>query len=110
MKKIVYCIYGVWAIACIVLKIMGIISWWVALSPVWLPLALALVLLGGIFLFGDVAERLKIHAERKEPDSCANCLFGLTAKYSEDGKCLGEALNSDVVRGKVCKTYQRNRI
>lgn len=110
MKRIVYCIWAVWAIACASLKIMGVISWWWALSPLWMPLAVVFSILLCVFVFSLIVTWREKRKEEKTPDSCATCLFGKTAKYSEDGKCLGEACDGDnIARGMLCKYYQRYR-
>lgn len=108
IKIIAISLYALWVGASAGLKITGIVdSWYITLSPIWLPLAVALVLSIALLVVPDALVRWVKAQEAKNPPSCANCLFGKTAKYAEEGKCLGEALDENIARGEVCKYYQK---
>ena len=106
MKISAYIAYGVWVILCIVAKILGA-SWWVATSCVWLPVAVILTVTLGLTASVDIGKWLKIRQIKKTPNSCENCLFGKTAKFDAEDKCLGEKLEETIHRPTVCKYYRR---
>lgn len=108
MKIICYTMYALWAVAAIVLKILGLVSWWVATSFVWLPLGIVLSVLTFINFSVFVGRKLKESEDAKIPDSCQTCLFGVTKEYAENGKCLGETLNEGHEYGKLCSCYKRH--
>lgn len=108
MKKICYALYGLWIVSAIVLKILGLVSWWVATSWLWFPLAMVLTFLVGVNLAVGIGNRLKRKEEEKIPDSCEVCLFGKTKEYAENGHCLGETLDPDHPYGTLCKCYKRH--
>lgn len=108
MKKLVYSIAVAWVILASCSKFLGA-SWWVALSWIWLPLGVALVIAIGLTLSVDLGKWL---SERgAEPDACENCLFGITAQFDKEGKCLGETLSEvngeSIKRPALCKYYKR---
>lgn len=108
MKKICYALYGLWIVSAIVLKILGLVSWWVATSWLWMPLAMVLTFLVGVNLAVGIGNRLKRKEEEKIPDSCEVCLFGKTKEYAENGHCLGETLDPEHPYGTLCKCYKRH--
>lgn len=108
MKILCYSLYGLWAVSAIVLKILGLCSWIVALSWLWFPLAIILCFLTFINASVWIGGKLKEREEAKIPDSCSVCLFGQTASYSPDNKCLGEVLDESCKMGTLCKCYKRN--
>lgn len=110
MQKISYIAYALWAAACLVLKILGLVSWAVALSWLWFPAALVVTFMTGVNLTVLIGRRIKEKEEAKIPDSCETCLFGQMSEYSADGKCLGCELNPEWQYGHVCETYKRNII
>ena len=107
MRIATYIIYGLWAILAILAKILLGASWWVGLSWLWLPLAVLFVIVAGINLSVDIGKWLKIRSIKKDPNTCDNCLFGMTAKYDDEGKCLGEKLEETIKRPTLCKYYRR---
>lgn len=106
MKAYNYIIYALWVILAIVAKILGA-SWWVALSPIWFPVGVIFVILLGLNLSVDIGKFLKIRQIKNTPNTCENCLFGMTAQYDENGKCLGETLDESIKRPSVCKFHKR---
>ena len=72
-------------------------------------LAIVAVLMFGLNLSVDIGKYLKIRAIKQNPDTCDNCLFGMTAQYDKEGKCLGETLDESIKRPHLCKFYQRHR-
>lgn len=56
---------GLLGIAFVVLKLCGVIhwSWWWVLSPWWVSLAIAIVILGGYFAYAFIKDTIK---ERKK--------------------------------------------
>lgn len=108
MKKICYALYGLWIVSAIVLKIIGLVSWWVATSWLWFPLAMVLTFLVEVNLAVGIGNRLKRKEEAKIPDSCEVCLFGKTKEYAENGHCLGETLDPEHPYGTLCKCYKRH--
>jgi len=108
MKSYIYIIYALWVALAIVLKILGE-SWWVALSPVWLPVGVIITILLALNFSVDIGKTLKRKKAKADPDSCENCLFGITASYNADGKCMGETLDKGITRPHLCKFYQRHR-
>ena len=108
MKAYNYIVYALWVILAIVAKILGA-SWWVALSPIWFPVGVIFVILLGLKISVDVGKILKRKKAKADPDSCENCLFGKTASYSEEGKCMGESLDEGIKRPRLCKFYRRHR-
>lgn len=108
MKKICYALYALWMVSAIVLKIFGLVSWWVATSWLWIPLAMILVFIVGINFAVILGKRMQEKEESKIPDSCATCLYGQAAKYADGGKCLGEALDEKCKQGTLCSNYKRH--
>jgi hypothetical protein len=108
MRNIVYIGWAVWAIACAALKIAGAIGWWCATSCVWFPLGVLLCAGLLVYLIADISYAAKRKAESKIPDSCANCLFGKTRKFSEDEKCLGVRMVEGHEYGSLCSYYRRH--
>jgi uncharacterized membrane protein YhiD involved in acid resistance len=116
MQKTTYIVWLLWLIAGIVLKILGLVSWWAAASALWLPAGVGIS--GALIVYGIayIGARLKIRAEKKIPRECGNCLFGQTSdainKSRGEGeeleKCIGEKLDN-IKRGKVCRFYERAR-
>lgn len=114
MRKMFYLTWLAWAIACVVLKIMGLISWLTALSPLWMPIAVSLC--AGVILIGiaDVNRWMTKREDAKLPDSCENCLFKKTCDLvnatkkegEEKEKCMGEKFGAAIVDGK-CEYYSR---
>jgi len=107
MKKICYALYGLWIVSAIVLKILGL-SWWVATSWLWMPLAMVLTFLVGVNLAVGIGNRLKRKEEDAIPDSCQTCLFGHTKEYAENGKCLGCTMDENHEFGTLCAAYKRH--
>ena len=108
MKIATYIAYGVWIVSCIVASILGA-SWWVGLSWLWLPASIVFVIALALNASVDIGKWLKIREVKKTPNTCENCLFGKTASYSEEGKCMGETLDEGIKRPHLCKFYQRHR-
>lgn len=116
MRKFCYIGWCVWLIAGIVLKILGLVSWWVAASAVWFPVALAVSAMAVVFITADITALIKKRREERVPDECANCVFGRTADLinatrgddEEKVQCIGEKI-SNAKRGVVCEYYQRER-
>lgn len=107
MRIASYIIWGVWAVLAILAKIFLGVSWWVATSFLWFPLGVVVVLLVGLNLSVDIGKALKIRAAKADPDTCENCIFGRTAKFDPQGKCMGESLDETIKRPHKCKFYQR---
>lgn len=110
MKTASYVLWVLWAVLAVLSKIFLGASWWVATSWVWLPLAITLVLFVGLNLSVDIGKWLKIRQIKATPNTCENCLFGLTAQYDENGKCLGETLDESIKRPSVCKFHKRHGV
>lgn len=110
MKYITYSLYGLWAVVAILLKILAGASWWLATSFIWFPLLVVIVLLVGLQLSLDIGRIMQIRkAEKEEKEkSCENCLFNWGAKYANDDKCLGEKMDENHHRPKVCP-YHKTR-
>lgn len=108
MRKTSYIIFGLWVIVAVLSKILLDTSWWIALSWLWLPLAVAFVVVFGLSLSVDIGKLLRRRQAEAEPDRCANCLFGQTAEYDKHGKCLGENLDETIHRPTLCKFYKRH--
>lgn len=109
MKKTSYILYALWVIVAVLSKILLGASLWFALSWLWLPAAIALVIGFGLTLSIDIGKWLRVRERKKDPDTCENCLFGLTAEYDPEKKCLGEKLNAENHRPTLCKFYKRQR-
>lgn len=110
MKKLKITAIALYALcigACAYLKIVGLVSWYVALAPIWFPLAVAFSLALLLMLVSNLLVRWAKREESKNPPSCANCIFGKTAKYADEGKCLGEAMDESIARGVMCKYYKK---
>lgn len=107
MKITTYIIYGLWVVLSILAKILLHASWWVALSWLWLPLAVILVVSLGLTASVDIGKWLKIREVKKTPNTCENCLFGKTSKFDDEDKCLGEKLDEAIKRPTLCKYYRR---
>lgn len=116
MRRLSYILWGLWFIGGIVLKILGLVSWWVATSAVWIPLGGAISFGAIIFITADIGTYLKRKKEEKIPNECGNCLFGRTADIINAGRgegeervqCIGEKLGG-ATRGVVCSYYQRQQ-
>lgn len=108
MKKICYALYGLWIVSAIVLKILGLVSWWVATSWLWMPLAMVLTFLVGVNLAVGIGNRLKRKEEDAIPDSCDVCLFGQTKEYADNNKCLGCTMDENHEFGTLCPAYKRH--
>lgn len=108
MKIWSYVLYGLWVITAIVLKIIGLVSWWVATSWIWFPFAMILCFFAGINISVIIGKRIKEKENAKIPDSCEVCLFGQSMKYAENGKCLGVTLDENHEFGKLCPQYKRH--
>ena len=116
MRKFGYICWGIWFLAGIVLKILGLCSWWFATSAIWFPLALAVSAMSIIFITADIVAYIKKRREARIPDECANCLFGKTTdlinKTRKEGEekalCIGEKI-LHAKRGEVCAYYQREQ-
>lgn len=114
MRNAIYITWGVWLIAGIVLKILGLIGWWAATSAIWFPGGVVLCGMGFIFVTADIGARLKRKREEAIPQECANCLFGRTCdtinatrgENEEKVKCIGEKIGG-ATRGIVCDYYER---
>lgn len=107
MKKVVYLVYALWAVLAVLSKIFLGTSWFVATSFIWLPLGVVFT----IFLFlrfsVDLGNRMKRKLEKKETPTCENCLFGKVSQYDPDKRCLGEAMDENIHRPKVCKFHRK---
>ena len=110
MRKIGYAAYVLWVTAALVLKILGLVSWAVALSWLWFPAALVTTFVAGLNLSVWIGRKIKEREDSKIPDTCDTCLFGQMSEYSADGKCLGCELNPEWEYGHICETYKRNII
>ena len=114
MRRLSYILWGVWLIGGIILKILGLVSWWAATSALWLPLGGALSFGFVIFLTADIGAYLKRKQEEKIPNECGNCLFGRSADLinatkkegEEKTHCIGEEM-ANAKRGTICPYYQR---
>jgi len=107
MKIATYIAYGVWIVSCLVLAILGLVSWWVGLSWLWLPASILFVIALALNASVDIGKWLKIRQVKKTPSTCDNCLFGKTSKFDADDKCLGEKLDETIHRPTTCKYYRR---
>lgn len=105
MKKVIYSIYSAWVILAVLSKILLGASWWIALSWLWLPLGVIVTLAFAVALSVKIGNVLKAKEDAKIPDTCENCLFGRTAEFTEDKKCLNETLGG--TRGKVCSHFRK---
>lgn len=111
MKRLLIITYALWVIGAIVLKIYDLVGWWVATSWLWLPLAIVLTFVLGVFLVVALGDWLKRREEAKIPASCENCLFGITSEYADEGRCLGEVLGEgNVKQGTLCQHYKKHII
>ena len=116
MRRLSYVLWGVWLLAGIVLKILGLISWWAATSALWIPLGGVISFGAIIFLTADIGNYLKRKREEKIPNECGNCLFGKTTDLinasrkegEEKALCIGEKL-CGATRGVVCQYYTRQQ-
>lgn len=116
MRKAIYIIFAAWLVAGIVLKILGLVSWWVATSAIWFPLGCLITASAFFVAVADIGGAIKRKREASIPKECANCLFGKVCDQINDGKregeekakCLGESVGG-ATRGKVCEYYQRAR-
>lgn len=108
MKITAYLTYGLWVILAVLSKILLGASWWVALSPLWLPLAIVVTLLLGLQVSVDIGRTLKMRQRKADPDTCENCLFNKTAQFDKKEQCLGEHLDENIKRPHKCKFYQRH--
>ena len=114
MRKAIYIVWAVWLIAGVVLKILGLISWWAATSSVWFPIGVVVCLLLFIFITSDIGASIKRKRAESEPKECGNCLFGVTCDHlnstkgegEEKVKCIGEKL-ANAKRGEICDYYER---
>lgn len=108
MKIIAYTLYALWALTSIVLKILGLVSWWVATSFLWIPLSIILTIIVGINVSVWIGSKLKAREESKIPDGCEACLFGQTRIYADEQKCLGEVMDEKNTYGTLCPYYKRH--
>lgn len=108
MKKYTIFLYAIWVVLAIGAKILGA-GWWVATSPLWFPAGVIITILLGLQVSVEIGRLLKRRAAKTDPDSCANCLFGKTAQFSESGQCMGENLDEGIKRPHLCKFYQRHK-
>lgn len=114
MRRLSYVLWAGWLVAGIVLKILGLVSWWVAASALWIPLGGAVSFAAIIFITADLSAAAKRKRRAKIPKECATCMFGRTTdllnKFKKEGEpdaqCIGEKL-ANATRGVVCKYYQR---
>lgn len=106
MKTTFYCIWVAWAVLAILSEILLHTGWWVATSWIWLPLAVVLTAVVSLNASVDLGRWLKAKQEKEIPKTCDNCLFGLTAQYDTDKRCLGETLDESIKRPKVCKYHK----
>lgn len=115
MRKVIYIIWALLLVVGITLKILGIIGWGLALSPLWFPLVSFLSTIIVVVLGASLAESIKKRKEAKIPDTCGNCLFGKTCDLinaskkegEEKEKCMGERIGG-ATRGVVCPYYERS--
>ena len=107
MRKYIYASYFLWVLGAVIL---GIVSknYYALLSPILLPLGVAITLAVFLVSFMDYANRQKKKAEAKIKDSCDVCLFNETAKYSPEAKCLGCVMDENHKYGEMCKYYSRH--
>lgn len=114
MNKVVYLFYAIWVIACIVLKILGLVDWWVATSCLWMPAGVMVVVATAIFAIADIGTALKAREERKIPNTCENCVFQHAADsinmFRKEGEektlCIGRQLKMPIVDGK-CEHFSK---
>lgn len=114
MRRITYVVWALWLIVGIGLKIIAGVSWWLALSALWFPLAVYLSVTGAMVVVADIGERTRKKTKIHEPETCGNCLFGQTCDIinsvkqegEERTRCIGERIGN-AERGKVCEYYQR---
>lgn len=106
MKITTYIVYGVWVLASIALKIMGLVNWWVATSCLWIPILVAFLLVLFFFIINDSTKFIQKQVERKNPPSCENCLFKMTKEISGEEQCLGERLGA-TKENNLCSNHQR---
>lgn len=114
MRRVSYYLWGAWLLAGIILKILGLVSWWAATSAIWLPLGGTIAFGAIVFLTADITAYIKKKKDSKIPDECGNCLFGRTTDLvnatkkegEEKAPCLGEKL-ANAKRGQICQYYQR---
>ena len=112
MRKLIYAGWAAWLVAGVVLKILGLCSWWWALSAVWFPL-MGVISIGFVFMLtSDVGAWMKKREEAKILPSCENCLFrkavDMINKDRPEGQkttCIGERMGNPP--GKVCDYWQK---
>ena len=115
MRKVTDIIWGLWLVAGIALKILGLVGWGVALSAIWLPIGVVTALGFVIFITADIGDRMKKREDEKIPDTCGTCLFGKTCDLinstkkegEEKEKCMGERIGG-ATRGTLCPYYERS--
>ena len=107
MKKYIYIPFALWVVAAIAL---GIVfkNYYLLTSWLWLPAAVLLTLAVTFEVFVDIGSLLRKKQERNIKDGCDICLFNESAKYSEDNKCLGCAMDENHKFGEMCKYYKRH--
>ena len=99
MRKF-YWVYGGIATVLIVLKIFGLVGWWVATSFIWFPIGVVLSISFLMALTADMGKWLKKRKESKIIPSCENCLFNHTKEVLKDEECLGEQNHAEKKDGK----------
>lgn len=106
-KYTIFIPYALWAIVCIVLKIMGA-SWWLGTSFLWLPAGVALSALTIIYGAALWGARLKEEKRKKEKPTCGNCLYEKVRDILKEEQCLGEK-NEQVKTDGICPYWMRKQ-
>ena len=105
MKKF-YWIYGGIALVLIVLKIFGLVNWWVVTSPIWFPLGVMLSNALMMVITTDLGSYFKKKEEAKVIPTCENCLFNKEKELNGKDKCFGEEHDAEKKDNK-CIYYRK---
>ena len=107
MRKYIYASYILWVLGAVTL---GVVSknYYALLSPILLPLGVAITLAVLVVAFMDYANRQKKKAQAKLKASCDVSLFNEAAKHPSQAKCLGGVMDENHKYGEICKYYSRH--
>lgn len=107
MKKYIYILFALWVV---VATTLGIVfkNCYLMTSWIWLPAIVLLTLAVTLEVFIDIGSLLRKKKERNIKDGCDICLFKESAKFSEDNKCLGCAMDENHKFGEMCRYYKRH--
>lgn len=108
MKRAIAVIaYSALVVAGIVLGIFKVLKWWVALSPIWFPVAVGVSLFFMMFIAMYIGDRIKAKYEEEFVPNCANCLFNHTKEITHSEQCLGEKMKAEINADGICSFYER---